>query len=305
MAVKVFTIDMNGGDETSADTAIYFKIYGSADSYTSAIVTTGTSVADANVSVTTGVATVSAEVGTETAFKVTQVDEAGNESVASAEYDTSPASYPAFADSGAQSVTADPDDLGTTNVPYPTTVNANDMLLMLVSTKGNEAITTPSGWNVIASDNSPVLFSYIFLWKRAVGTESGTVAVTTPTGTVPIQGVMHRYTGVVTTGTPVEGIKTKAITNDGGTYFNLDASLSDTRLAVVAYVQADNQATLIQTTGYTQRHFHANAWGGDWTFALDDQQVATLGSTPTGSVFYGSATLTDNNAYAGCYLIGS
>ena len=87
MAVKVFTIDMNGGDETSADTAIYFKIYGSADSYTAPIVTTGVH-GTTGVSVSAGTATVTWEVGTETAFKVTQVDEAGNESVASAVYDT-------------------------------------------------------------------------------------------------------------------------------------------------------------------------------------------------------------------------
>ena len=90
MAVKVFTIDMNGGDETSADTAIYFKIYGSADSYTTAIATTGVH-GTTGVSVSAGVATVTWEVGTETAFKVTQVDEAGNESLASAEYDTAAA----------------------------------------------------------------------------------------------------------------------------------------------------------------------------------------------------------------------
>ena len=92
MAVKVFTIDMNGGDETSADTAIYFKIYGSADSYTTAIATTGVH-GTTGVSVSAGTATVTWEVGTETAFKVTQVDEAGNESVASAEYDTAGSSY--------------------------------------------------------------------------------------------------------------------------------------------------------------------------------------------------------------------
>ena len=87
MAVKVFTIDMNGGDETSADTAIYFKIYGSADSYTTAIATTGVH-GTTGVSVSAGTATVTWEVGTETAFKVTQVDEAGNESLVSNEWDT-------------------------------------------------------------------------------------------------------------------------------------------------------------------------------------------------------------------------
>lgn len=89
--IGTFTIDLNGGDAVSADTDLYFKIYGSADNYTTPIATTGTATNDANVSVTAGVATISnIDVGAETIFKVTSIDEENNESTQSAEFDATP-----------------------------------------------------------------------------------------------------------------------------------------------------------------------------------------------------------------------
>lgn len=87
MALATFTYNLNGGDAVSEDTALIFKIYGSADNYTNPITITGNSVNDANVSITSGVATISGiDVGSETSFKISSVDEVGNEGALSDSY---------------------------------------------------------------------------------------------------------------------------------------------------------------------------------------------------------------------------
>ena len=144
MAVKVFTIDMNGGDETSADTAIYFKIYGSADSYTTPIATTGVH-GTTGVSVSAGTATVTWEVGTETAFKVTQVDEAGNESLASAVYDTAVTTYGINFTAGQTEYLRDDlwrTEVAATDWEIKYTVNGTIPTTSTVSLLGNNMATT-------------------------------------------------------------------------------------------------------------------------------------------------------------------
>ena len=80
MAYATITVNLNGGDETTLDTDLTYKVYGSADGYTTAIATLGSATSDPNVSVAAGVATLFCDVGTETTFKVTTIDEALNES---------------------------------------------------------------------------------------------------------------------------------------------------------------------------------------------------------------------------------
>jgi hypothetical protein len=80
MAYATITVNLNGGDETTLDTDLTYKVYGSADGYTTAIATLGSATSDPNVSVNAGVATLYCDVGSETVFKVTTIDEALNES---------------------------------------------------------------------------------------------------------------------------------------------------------------------------------------------------------------------------------
>ena len=83
MAVRTFIVDLQGGDLVTPDTDLIFKIYGSADSYTAAIVTTGSHTTDVDVTVSGGSVTIVKECGSETLFKVSALDEAGNESTLS------------------------------------------------------------------------------------------------------------------------------------------------------------------------------------------------------------------------------
>lgn len=84
MAIKQFLADIGAGDETTADIDLIFKIYGSADSYVTPIITTGSHASDANVGLSGSTVTISnVEVGSETTFKISSVDEAANESILS------------------------------------------------------------------------------------------------------------------------------------------------------------------------------------------------------------------------------
>src|SRR5665213_1870179 len=70
-------------------------------------------------------------------------------------------------------------------VPYPASPSSptpQQILILVVSaaTAGAATVTTPAGWTVLQAENggasSPSVYTF---WKRATGTESGTLAVTT------------------------------------------------------------------------------------------------------------------------------
>ena len=83
MVLKIIA-NLNGGDLVTPDNELTYKIYGSSDNYASPIATLGSALNDAKVSVTAGVVTIdNVDVGTEDEFKISSVDEAGNESILS------------------------------------------------------------------------------------------------------------------------------------------------------------------------------------------------------------------------------
>lgn len=87
MAIKTFIANLNGGDVVTPDNDLIYKIYGLADSYTTPIITTGSHNSDANVTVTAGTVTITnVDVGAETIFKISSVDQAANESILSAAF---------------------------------------------------------------------------------------------------------------------------------------------------------------------------------------------------------------------------
>jgi hypothetical protein len=105
--------------------------------------------------------------------------------------------YPVFS-SVSSEVTV---DAGATNinVSYPSTVNANDIIIMVVSKGDWDYNIAATGWTKITSTSYP--HTHVF-WKRAIGTESGTQAVTLIVGTEKTTGYMVSYSGCVETGNP-------------------------------------------------------------------------------------------------------
>jgi len=60
------------------------------------------------------------------------------------------------------------------NANMPATVNAGDLLIVLFTNDGNAAVTTPAGWNLLASDANGNSVRASVYYKIAAGTEGGT-----------------------------------------------------------------------------------------------------------------------------------
>lgn len=81
---KTIIADLNGGDAITPDNLLIFKIYGNIDGFAFPIDTFGSDVSDADVTVSAGeVTVVNIAEGLNTSFKISSVDEAGNESILS------------------------------------------------------------------------------------------------------------------------------------------------------------------------------------------------------------------------------
>lgn len=87
MATGTITANLNGGDSVTADDNLVFNIYGSTDGYTTPIHTTGAASVDDDVTIVDDVVTIeNVDVGVETDFKISSVDQAVNESELSDAY---------------------------------------------------------------------------------------------------------------------------------------------------------------------------------------------------------------------------
>ncbi len=78
------------------------------------------------------------------------------------------------------------------------------MLLLLVLTKDSSDVNTPAGFTDGAARTQNSSLRAEWFWKRATGTESGTLNVTKTAGTALLYARMYRYTGVIASGTPYE-----------------------------------------------------------------------------------------------------
>lgn len=100
------------------------------------------------------------------------------------------------------------------DIPYPSGIQFHDILVLQAYAIRNSGTTdatvfTPSGWNVISEGQTgSVLHHQGTYWKRADGTETGTVNVTSAAATSAHYkgGVISIVRGCVATGTPYEAL---------------------------------------------------------------------------------------------------
>lgn len=160
--------------------------------------------------------------------------------------------YPLYEDNGgivAASFT------GNLNIPFPATVNSNDILIACISIySSGGSFTPPSGWVSIHIDGGGSLATEVF-WLRADGTESGTTLfVGDPSMNQGISGIIYRYSGCVTSGTPYEQLTSSGAIDfvNNITHSNI-VSLGNERLGVI-FLNSSTQTTAVDggTTGYTE-----------------------------------------------------
>jgi hypothetical protein len=187
---------------------------------------------------------------------------------------------------------------------YPASVQANDIIFILVISHQPVSIgviNLPSGWNEAGqgtyANNVPTNQGRVALfWKRAVGGESGTVSITR-TGDTGTDGCffaqMYQVTGCVTSGNPWDAVVAK-YNGNGATTVTWDAvTVSGSGRTLLAFVaQADNVASGTPS-GYTQTvTASATNTGTDAELQLfDEKDVFSDGSiTATGGQTEGWVT---------------
>jgi hypothetical protein len=99
------------------------------------------------------------------------------------------------------------------DVPYPSGIMVEDILILEVVWYEVSSVTpiinTPAGWTQIDQGQSFTLQTHALFYKRATGTESGTVNVSGTSASSSNDtkaGMISIYRGCVSTGTPYEGV---------------------------------------------------------------------------------------------------
>lgn len=166
-------------------------------------------------------------------------------------------------------------------VPYPGTVNADDLLVLHIITNGG-SVTTPSGWTAVFNETTLTNPKGGLFIKVATGSESGNLTVTTTSTTG--NAMMFSYTGVDTT-TPQDAAATNSTDSTGSTLDTTIPGLTTvTAGAWLVYANGLNsgstQVTTSNGSGFTERVDHG-ATGGTGTKggALYDEPFATAGAT--------------------------
>lgn len=103
------------------------------------------------------------------------------------------------------------------NVPYPATVTANNLFVILLydkSVAADAVVTTPTGWTAYPTNTPPTTTGKLYiLYKIADGTETGSVSVPV-TGTLDSRSArMYQFSGNATAGTIIEAGNSLTATN--------------------------------------------------------------------------------------------
>ena len=158
------------------------------------------------------------------------------------------------------------------NVPYPSTVIQNNLLLCHVTQRDStHPVNTPSGWDVISSmiDNTFTIVAYLY-GKIATGSESGNLALTCGgSGTISIGARIYQVRGNATT-SYYESVSNAGIGDATSTIFDADVrTLGPGRLAL----------NFISDSGVTGIGDFTGETGGDWTEAVAEYTDGAI--TPT------------------------
>ena len=164
---------------------------------------------------------------------------------------------PGYIGSGAQS--AADDGAVSWDVPYPSDVQYHDILILhtvlIEGTSGTPTLDTPSGWNVIDVNTiGGVFFATGIWWKRADGTETGSLTVTRSTAGDAHNSVMSNFRGCLSAGTPYEALGTAGGTSATPTSSSITTTGIDRLVCDFISKQSISSPTSTPAAGWTERY---------------------------------------------------
>ena len=182
-----------------------------------------------------------------------------------------PGSPPAFGSAGAAATA-----LGTSiEVPYPSGIAENDVLVLLVLTRDANDVDPPAGFTAGDARQQNYTLRAEWFWKRATGSETGTLTVTKAAGTALLMGRMYRYVGVATSGTPYEaaaqiGFGSSALVNPVDI-----TTLGSNRRAVVLVAEGNDHPLMDLSHGPEETAEETTALGTDGALGINGVAVAS------------------------------
>ncbi len=188
--------------------------------------------------------------------------------------------------------------------PTPPAGSVGDILILTVHGDENGSLTTPTGWNALSNSGINTGASatatgntlWVF-WRRATGTTSGSDgAGTFDTGTHTVARI-HRYSGCVSTGSPIlveAGLVTTSPLTTPHVCPDITTTSPDTFVIIVAG-QGVNNTIANYTTG-------TSTFDGDFTATPSKRGDD---STNTGSGTGGGCALWDGEVLAATTITGA
>ncbi len=165
----------------------------------------------------------------------------------------------------------------TIDVSYNSTINADDILIIVLINFQNITFQTPSGWTLISADNGTR--SSAAFWKRATGSESGNVTCTADSSSALITGQMYRFSGCIDTGTPYESNVPTAETGTNAPIIPELTTTAAARLAVGIFAITDDLRDPSGLTDYTEQYVKDDE--DSTTFVVNTQEIPTATTVPS------------------------
>jgi len=162
-------------------------------------------------------------------------------------------------DGGLAAVTGE----ATIDVDFPSTVNEDDFLWLMVVSRTTYEPSYPGGdWTGFGKSNNPNR-SCMYAWMRATGSESGSVTVTLG-ASVDSYAVMIRVSGVITEGTPW-GAAMGAGTVDEFPWFSINSmgGYQPGSLSVVLVGGLDDEGAIDDGVTYDEVFDYTSSLGSD------------------------------------------
>jgi len=179
------------------------------------------------------------------------------------------------------------------DVPFPGTVNENDILIIVMMDADNDSFSIPTGdttWYRVENQTSNSNLSYDVFWTRAEGTETGTITVSSALDAGQIvAGIMYRFSGCKTLGDPFTTSNSSSVARsdeliitDGSSVTSEDESLG----VIFAIIEDDLSIEMNAHPSYTPNDDSsysvvandASSFGSDCNFGLATAELATSGA---------------------------